>query len=90
MTRTSSAVSFVQAFKVLGYEVLEASNDAEALNLLGSSNNAVNLIVTDIVMPVMGGQEFARRVRQQNKKIPILFISGFIQTLETAYTGNWI
>jgi two-component system, cell cycle sensor histidine kinase and response regulator CckA len=60
-----------------GYTVIEASNGVEALTCLGDSLAAVQLLVTDIVMPRMGGGELARRLWYQRPELKVLFISGY-------------
>ena len=54
----------------------EADNGASALQAARRLNGSIDLIVTDIDMPVMDGLEFARLLRRTNKKVPILFITG--------------
>jgi CheY-like chemotaxis protein len=60
-----------------GYEVIGAENGLEALDWL--SRLSVNVIVTDLLMPVMGGHELIRRVRESAawNAIPILLLSGY-------------
>ncbi len=57
-------------------QVLEAGNGAEALGLLQGQQN-VDLILSDINMPVMDGLEFVRQVHALNlpKKIPVVMIT---------------
>jgi DNA-binding response OmpR family regulator len=59
-----------------GYDVIEARDGEEALALLDRETTPVDAIVTDVVMPNMGGGEMARRVRSKQPQIPILFVSG--------------
>jgi len=62
----------------LGYDVLEAKNGQEAINLLeNEGQNAVSLIVTDLVMPEVGGAELVKTARQNGKCDRILIMSGF-------------
>jgi two-component system cell cycle sensor histidine kinase/response regulator CckA len=65
-----------------GYRVLSASEGFDALRLCGESADPVHLLVTDVVMPGMGGRELAFRVKAAKPGIRILFVSG--------YTGNTI
>ncbi|MDF2959360.1 MAG: two component transcriptional regulator, AraC family [Paenibacillus sp.] len=55
--------------------VKEASNGLEALDWL--KENRVDLIMTDVRMPVMGGLNFVQEVRQQNRSQPIILVSGY-------------
>jgi two-component system, chemotaxis family, chemotaxis protein CheY len=71
--------SFIRrVVRLSGIEVdqyFEASNGAEALAQLAS--NLVDAVLTDINMPVMGGEEFVRRMREDgpNQSIPVIVIS---------------
>ncbi len=60
-----------------GFEVLEAENGAQALSILDSLDAPVRLVVTDVVMPDMGGPALARRVAQMPDPPPFLFVTGF-------------
>ena len=62
-----------------GYQVLEAENGAEALKLCESQEEPVDLIVTDIVMPEMGGSELAKKIREKQPDARILFTSGYTE-----------
>ena len=55
------------------YIVDSAYNPRRALEMM--SNNAYDLIISDIMMPEMSGFEFAKIIRDDNKDIPILFIT---------------
>jgi PAS domain S-box-containing protein len=60
-----------------GYATLEARNGREALELLQAHEDRVQLVLTDVVMPELGGAEFARHVEQLQPGLPVLFMSGF-------------
>ena len=60
----------------LGYTVLEAANGADALRL-AEDGAAIDLMVSDIVMPGMAGPELARRFRALRPDTPILLTSGY-------------
>ena len=65
------------ALRLMGYEVIEASNGVNALNILASDSDKFDLVVTDLIMPVMGGGELADIVAQKFPDIKILFASGY-------------
>ncbi|HMI57014.1 MAG TPA: response regulator, partial [Gemmatimonadaceae bacterium] len=60
-----------------GYVVLEAEHGAQALDRCESHEGAIDLVVSDIVMPTMGGQEMAHRLREVRPNSRLLFVSGF-------------
>ncbi len=60
-----------------GYKVIEASDGLEALNIYASKPNAIDLIITDGIMPNMSGLEFASRVREKQPMQKIIFMSGY-------------
>ena len=59
-----------------GYFVLQSENGAEALDVLRAGPDAVDLVVTDVWMPEMGGGHFARHVWRAHPGMPIVFVSG--------------
>ena len=62
-----------------GYSVVEARNGKEALREFGERGREFDLIITDIVMPEMGGLELAQRVREWAPAARILFTSGYTE-----------
>ncbi|MBN2710724.1 MAG: response regulator [Calditrichaceae bacterium] len=67
------------ALKSFGYKVIEAENGRIALQIINKNNliNKIDILLTDMVMPEMGGQELAAEVRKLNKKIKIILSSGY-------------
>ena len=61
----------------LGYRVLPAATPGEALALAGTDGTAIDLLLTDVVMPEMNGKELADRVRAIRPDIRTLFMSGY-------------
>jgi PAS domain S-box-containing protein len=59
-----------------GYEVLLARNGREALDSLARHRGAVDLVLSDLVMPVMGGRELANRLRSEYPELPLVWMSG--------------
>jgi len=60
-----------------GYDVLEAANGQEALELFETRNAEVDLLLTDVIMPEMNGPELARRLTQHTPSLKVLYISGY-------------
>ncbi len=71
-----------------GYEVLTAANGQEALNILRRDPSAVDLILSDIVMPEMDGYEFCKQAKDlpDANNIPFVFVSQ-LTTLEEIIKG---
>jgi PAS domain S-box-containing protein len=67
----------------LGYTVIEAASAEAALSAMEASG-AIDLLVTDHLMPGMSGAELARIVRARNPALPILLMSGFTEMAEVA------
>jgi PAS domain S-box-containing protein len=62
-----------------GYTVLEAADGEEGVRVWREHRARVALVVTDAVMPLMGGREMARRIREVRPELPIVFMSGYSQ-----------
>lgn len=60
-----------------GYTVIEAENGMDALEKARKHPGGINLLFTDAVMPVMGGQELSSKIKDMHPKIPVLFASGY-------------
>lgn len=68
----------VRMLQGLGYSVLEAPHGSEALALLqAQAVGTIKLLITDMVMPQMGGFELSQRVAEFDPQLKILFISGY-------------
>ena len=61
----------------IGYRVLEAENGQEALQRFTENHNEIAIIITDIVMPKMGGVELVEEVRRIQGDMPIIFVTGY-------------
>jgi two-component system, cell cycle sensor histidine kinase and response regulator CckA len=60
-----------------GYTVLEARNGAEALALVEENPGSIHLVVSDVVMPEVGGRELAARLIGLDPTLPVLYMSGY-------------
>jgi CheY-like chemotaxis protein len=61
----------------LGYAVLEAADGDDALRLDDEDGRHVDLLITDVVMPRLGGRQLAERMRARNPDLRVLFLSGY-------------
>jgi PAS domain S-box-containing protein len=68
-----------------GYTVLEARNGAEALRVYEAHEGNIDLVLTDVVMPEMGGHELVEQLRARRPDLRVLFMSGYA---ERAFTSN--
>jgi signal transduction histidine kinase/CheY-like chemotaxis protein len=62
-----------------GYDVLEASNGVEALAVAESAMRPIQALVTDVVMPQMGGRRLADRLAETMPDLVVLFMSGYTE-----------
>jgi CheY-like chemotaxis protein len=60
-----------------GYTVIEAPDGATATRRAADHPGLIHLLVTDVVMPGMGGRLLAERIRQQRAGVRVLFLSGY-------------
>ena len=60
-----------------GYTVIEAANGAAALEVALNADEPIDLLVTDVVMPLMGGKELADRLRGSRPDIKVLYTTGY-------------
>jgi two-component system cell cycle sensor histidine kinase/response regulator CckA len=67
----------VRALTRQGYEVLEASDGQEALDIVAEHNGEIDIVVTDVVMPEMDGPTMFRELRKTNPSIKVIFVSGY-------------
>jgi CheY-like chemotaxis protein len=62
-----------------GYRVIESANADEALEWCGRDEVAIDLLVTDVVMPGLSGRELADRVQRVRPALKVLFMSGYTE-----------
>ncbi len=59
-----------------GFSIIEAANGREALKALAERDD-VHLVISDVLMPELGGRELARQLQRDRPEMPVLFISGY-------------
>jgi two-component system, cell cycle sensor histidine kinase and response regulator CckA len=62
-----------------GYTVLSAANGIEAIAVFEQQNGAIDLVVSDVMMPEMDGPTLAKELRNRNPAIKIIFVSGYAE-----------
>ncbi len=65
------------ALEQQGYEVLEANGGREAIRVAEQSSRPIDLLLTDVVMPEMGGREVAKQVLKRHPAARVLYMSGY-------------
>jgi len=66
-----------EGLKILGYRVSQETSVKKALDLLNSGNFDFDLVIADVIMPEISGNEFIEKVRLKYPKIKSVFISGY-------------
>ncbi len=68
--------ALLESLSMLNYQVMAAANGQEALELFDKHQAQIALVLTDIVMPIMGGRELLQALRQRYADIPIVMMTG--------------
>lgn len=68
--------ALVESLELLNYQVLTATNGHEALTVFERHRDEIALVLSDLVMPGMGGQAVLRALRQQDPQVKVVFITG--------------
>lgn len=62
-----------------GYEVLEAADGEEALEIIEAENGRFDLLISDVIMPGLDGPSMLKRARPLLGNVPVMFISGYAE-----------
>jgi two-component system cell cycle sensor histidine kinase/response regulator CckA len=81
---------FATALTRAGYKVFEARNGEEAVRLFEQHADAVDLLLTDMRMPYMGGAELAKELRGRKSGLKLICISGYPGSLETVTETDFL
>ncbi|MFJ3073779.1 MULTISPECIES: response regulator [Pseudomonas] len=71
----------VEVLDELGYKAIEAENATSALRILEDPNQPLALLMTDVGLPDMRGEELAAKARALRPVLPVLFASGYAESL---------
>jgi CheY-like chemotaxis protein len=66
-----------------GYSVVAASNGREAQQMLERGDSRFDLVITDVVMPELGGRALTAWLRERLPRTPVLFVSGYTESTAT-------
>jgi len=67
-----------EALESQGYTILEAATPGEALLLADAHGATIDLLLTDVVMPVMSGRDLAQLLTERIPRLPVLYMSGYL------------
>ena len=81
---------FAQALSRAGYRVYEARNGEEALKVFDQHGGTIDLLLTDMRMPYMGGAELAEHLRGRRQSLKLLCISGYPTSLSGEAPGDFL
>ena len=65
-----------------GYEVIEASDGEEAIEKFNSFNEQIDIVILDIMMPVIDGLEVCKYIRERNKRVGIIMLTARTQEMD--------
>jgi PAS domain S-box-containing protein len=66
-----------EMLEMLGYRVLEAANGVQALEVARAHAGPIHLLLSDVVMPRLGGRELAEKLRADRPDVRVIFMSGY-------------
>jgi two-component system cell cycle sensor histidine kinase/response regulator CckA len=88
--------ALADSLEPLGYQTLEAANGQEALTVFEQREGQIDLVLSDIVMPEMGGKALLRKLRQQYPDVKVVLMSGHpleeteIEALRADGLADWL
>ncbi len=80
---TETRDALVSSLEMLNYRALEASNGQDALDVFQRHSDEIALVLSDMVMPEMGGQALAQALRQRDPAICVILLTGHPLVQET-------
>jgi len=87
--------ALVDILELLNYRALQAANGREALAVLERRADEIALVLSDLVMPEMGGQALFHAMRQRGLTLPVVILSGHpmereLEALQAQGLAGWI
>ena len=81
---------FAQALTRAGYRVHEARNGQEEMKIFDQQGDGIDLLLTDMRMPYMGGAELAHQLRGRRRTLKLLCISGYPGSLDADLATDFL
>jgi two-component system cell cycle sensor histidine kinase/response regulator CckA len=81
---------FAQALSRAGYRVHEARNGQEAIKVFDQHGDSIDLLLTDMRMPYMGGGELAQHLRARRLTLKLICISGYPGTMDANLSADFL
>lgn len=81
---------FAQALTRAGYRVYEARNGQEAVKVFDQHGESIDLLLTDMRMPYMGGAELAHTLRARRVTLKTICISGYVGGVDGDLVGDFL
>jgi CheY-like chemotaxis protein len=81
---------FAQALTRAGYRVYEARNGQEAIKLFDQHGDSIDLLLTDMRMPYMGGAELAHQLRARRLSLKLICISGYSGNIDADLSADFL
>lgn len=81
---------FAQALIRAGYRVLEARNGQEAMKVFDQHGDTIDLLLTDMRMPYMGGAELAQHLRSRRHTLKLICVSGYPAGTDADVTTDFL
>jgi two-component system cell cycle sensor histidine kinase/response regulator CckA len=81
---------FAQALIRAGYRVYEARNGQEAMQVFDQHGDTIDLLLTDMRMPYMGGAELAQHLRSRRRTLKLLCVSGYPSAAEGQLKADFL
>jgi len=72
----------------MGFDVLEAADGEQALALFEQSRDKIRLVITDMVMPKLSGNELALAIRGLDPSMPVIFVTGYDKSQQAGADSN--
>jgi two-component system cell cycle sensor histidine kinase/response regulator CckA len=74
--------------RTAGYHVVEAADGEDALKQSGSHSGPIDLLVTDVIMPKLGGVELASRLNSSHPDMRVIYMSGYSEAAIARHTAR--